>query len=422
MQTRLNRIGQGWQYGTLEFVLPDGSTWQIGNDPPVVAVRVNDPAMHRRLVRHPRLGFGEAYMDGQWDQINSNLPEILEVCIRNMDGLNAGGSGAKWWQAVRAYFSDFHTRERALANVHHHYDLDYSLYSRFLDQDLHYSCAYFKNQSDTLETAQQAKCAHIAAKLDLPPNAKVLDIGCGWGSMALFLAEHYGARCTGITLSNEQLKVARSRAHERGLDAYVEFRLLDYRDIEGEFDAIVSVGMFEHVGRPHFDLFFQRLRDLLTPDGIALIHTIGRYSASGGVDPWMRKYIFPGGYIPSASEILISVEKSGLISCDLEFWRSHYALTLDHWNERFQTARAEVAARMGDRFCRMWEFYLQACSACFRYGDLAVFQLQITRTLDRLPVTRNYIYQSNATAPSAHKPPPKTLKQVASNENRTSPI
>jgi len=396
MQPRLNRIGQGWQYGTLEFVLPDGSTWQIGNSPPVVSVRVNDPAMRWRMLKHPRLGFGEAYMDGQWDQVDGNLPEILEVCVRNLDRLSTSGLGGRWWQASRAYFRDFHTRRRALENVHHHYDLDYALYRSFLDQDHHYSCAYFKNQSDTLETAQQAKCAHIATKLDLPPQAKVLDIGCGWGSLALFIAEHYGAHCTGITLSKEQLKVARSRARKRGLDARVDFRLMDYRDIEGEFDAIVSVGMFEHVGKPGYNIFFQCLRDLLAPDGVALIHTIGRYSASGGADPWLRKYIFPGGYVPSASEILKSVEKNGLISCDLEFWRLHYALTLDHWNERFQAARADVTKRMDDRFCRMWEFYLQACSACFRYGDLAVFQLQMTRTLNRLPLTRDYIYQSSA--------------------------
>jgi cyclopropane-fatty-acyl-phospholipid synthase len=219
----------------------------------------------------------------------------------------------------------------------------------------------------------------------------------------MYLAEHHGAHCVGITLSQEQLKVAQARARERGLQDRVEFLLQDYREgfagDTGGFDAIVSVGMFEHVGRPQYALFFRRVKELLAPDGVALLHTIGRYSAGGGSDPWIRKYIFPGGYIPAASEILAAVESSGLIGGDLEFWRLHYALTLEHWNVRFQAARAEIAAHMGERFCRMWEFYLQACAACFRHGDLTVFQLQLARTLDRLPVTRDYLYPAAAAVP-----------------------
>jgi cyclopropane-fatty-acyl-phospholipid synthase len=220
----------------------------------------------------------------------------------------------------------------------------------------------------------------------------------------MYLAERHGVHCTGITLSQEQLKVAQQRARERGLQDRVEFHLQDYRDTTGAFDAIVSVGMFEHVGRPQYPLFFRRVRELLKPDGVALLHTIGRYSAGGGSDPWIRKYIFPGGYIPAASEVLAAVEAAGLIGTDLEYWRLHYALTLEHWNARFQAARADIAGHMGERFCRMWEFYLQACAACFRHGNLAVFQLQLTRTLDRLPVTRDYLYPMAATARSAAAP------------------
>jgi cyclopropane-fatty-acyl-phospholipid synthase len=277
-------------------------------------------------------------------------------------------------------------------NVHAHYDLDYDLYSRFLDRDLHYSCAYFSNPDMGLEAAQQAKCAHIATKLDLQPGARVLDIGCGWGSMALYLAEHHEARVTAITLSPEQLGVARQRAVERKLERLVEFRLEDYRDTRGEFDAIVSIGMFEHVGRPQYHRFFEQVGSLLTPQGTALLHSIGRSTPAGSTNPWIRKYIFPGGYIPAASEIMAAMEPSGLILTDLEVWRLHYARTLAEWNRRFQAERERFAAQLGERFCRMWEFYLQVSEANFRWGDLVVFHAQMERSLERLPLTRDYLY------------------------------
>ncbi len=396
MQTLFNRMGRHWQGGTLEFVLPDGRIWRIGKGEPIVPVQVHDPGMVWRLLRHPRLAFGETYMEGLWDPVGGNMAEILKMCAHNIDRQRSGIWGADWLQKIFGSRRDLHTQARAKENVRHHYDVDYNVYKRFLDQDLHYSCAYFQAPDDALELAQQAKCAHIAAKLDLRPNATVLDIGCGWGSLAMYLAEQHGVQCTGITLSEEQLKVARSRARDRGLESEVNFKLLDYRDITGEFDAIVSVGMFEHVGRPQYDLFFERVRDLLVSDGVALLHTIGRYSATGGADPWIRKYIFPGGYVPSAAEVLNAVEKSGLVSCDLEFLRGHYALTLDHWHERFRAARADVVKDLGEHFCRMWEFYLQACAACFRYSDLAVFQLQLSRGSSRLSLTRDYIYHTGA--------------------------
>ncbi|MBM3105851.1 class I SAM-dependent methyltransferase [Pseudomonas sp. V1] len=300
MQAVLDLIGRHCRGGTVELVAPDGRRWRLGSGQPVVAVRIRDPSVVWRLLRNPRLTFAEAYMDGHWEPLEADLAEVLRVCIRNLDSLEPGFAGARWWRKAGAQLEERNTRRRARANVSHHYDVDYSLYRRFLDQDLHYSCAYFRNPDDSLEAAQQAKCAHIAAKLDLRPDAQVLDIGCGWGSLAMYLAEHQGVRCVGITLSEEQLKVARERARERGLDDRVEFRLQDYRDTTGQFDAIVSIGMFEHVGRPQYARFFQRIHQLLSTDGVALLHTIGRSSPTGGSDPWIRKHIFPGGYIPAA--------------------------------------------------------------------------------------------------------------------------
>ncbi|EMJ4931671.1 class I SAM-dependent methyltransferase [Pseudomonas aeruginosa] len=403
MQALFDLIGRRCCAGTLELVAPDGRRWRLGSGPDTAAVQLREPSALWRMLANPRLAFAEAYMNGQWEPLGGTLADVLRICVRNLDHLEPAVVPVQWWNRIRTQLDQLNTRRRAQANVHHHYDIDHALYRRFLDRDLHYSCAYFRDPDDTLEAAQQAKCAHIAAKLDLRPGARVLDIGCGWGSLAMYLAEHHGAHCVGITLSQEQLKVAQARARERGLQDRVEFLLQDYREgfagDTGGFDAIVSVGMFEHVGRPQYALFFRRVKELLAPDGVALLHTIGRYSAGGGSDPWIRKYIFPGGYIPAASEILAAVESSGLIGGDLEFWRLHYALTLEHWNVRFQAARAEIAAHMGERFCRMWEFYLQACAACFRHGDLTVFQLQLARTLDRLPVTRDYLYPAAAAVP-----------------------
>ncbi|MDD3762922.1 MAG: cyclopropane-fatty-acyl-phospholipid synthase [Nevskiales bacterium] len=408
MQALFDLIGHRCCAGALELVAPDGRRWRLGNSADIVAVQLRQTSVLWRVLRNPRLAFAEAYMDGHWEPLNATLADVLRICVRNLDHVQPALAPVRWWNRARTQLDQINTQRRSRANVSHHYDIDYDVYRRFLDRDLHYSCAYFRSPDDSLEAAQQAKCAHIAAKLDLKPGARVLDIGCGWGSLAMYLAEHHDARCIGITLSSEQLKVAQARAQARGLQDRVEFRLQDYRETTGEFDAIVSVGMFEHVGRPQYDLFFRRVRELLAPDGTALLHTIGRYSAGGGSDPWIRKYIFPGGYIPAASEVLAAVESSGLIGSDLEYWRLHYALTLEHWNARFQAARSEIAERMGERFCRMWEFYLQACAACFRHGDLAVFHLQMAKTLDRLPVTRDYLYPGAAAKAVEPKAPRKT--------------
>jgi cyclopropane-fatty-acyl-phospholipid synthase len=284
----------------------------------------------------------------------------------------------------------------ARAHVHHHYDLSNELYKSFLDADMHYSCAYFSSEKDTLEIAQQNKLRHIAAKLDLKPGQRVLDIGCGWGGMALYLAKAADVEVLGVTLSTEQLALARQRAIERGLDNRVRFELKDYRDVEGPFDRIVSVGMFEHVGIAHYDEFFNKVRTLLKPDGVALLHSIGRMGGPGATSPWLRKYIFPGGYSPAVSEAMASVERSKLWVTDIEILRLHYAKTLRAWEQRFQANRKKIMTFMDERFCRMWEFYLIASELSFSHGSHMVFQMQLAKERETMPITRDYMAQAEA--------------------------
>lgn len=394
MQAAFNWIGRQFKQGSLEFRTPDGHSWALGNSAPRALINAKDRATLRRLLLNPRLAFGETYMEGAWEPANGDLLHTLEVAMRMLSSATTPAWLEKpsiWLAKLRELNTPLYARRR----VSHHYDLDYALYSAFLDRDLHYSCAYFSQPGFSLEQAQQAKCAYIAAKLDLQRGARVLDIGCGWGSLALYLAEHFDAHVTGITLSTEQLAVANARAQERGLEAQVDFRLQDYRNVTGEFDAVVSVGMFEHVGRPHYATYFEHMRRLLTPQGTALLHTIGRTTQPGVLNPWIGKYIFPGGYIPASSEVLAASEPSGLILSDFEVWRLHYAQTLAEWRRRFQAHRSDAEQRFGLRFCRMWEFYLAASEASFRWGDLVVFHLQFTRDLHRLPLTRDYLYRAS---------------------------
>jgi cyclopropane-fatty-acyl-phospholipid synthase len=280
---------------------------------------------------------------------------------------------------------------RAQDNVAHHYDLSNELFRLFLDDDLNYSCAYYLTPEDTLERAQRNKLRHIAAKLALQPGQKVLDIGCGWGSMALYLAEAADVEVLGVTLSREQCALARERAKERGLDDRVHFELIDYRNVTGQFDRIVSVAMFEQVGVAHYPEFFVKLDDLLHPDGTALLHSIGRKGGPGTTGTWVRKYIFPGGYSPALSETLSAVEATGLWVSDIEIWRLHYADTLAEWEKRFQKNRDEIARQFDQRFCRMWEFYLIISEFSFRFGKHMVFQMQLTKSVDGLPLTRDYM-------------------------------
>ena len=410
MQSVLNRFGGVFRRGRLEFRADDGRKWTFGRGEPVARLRLLKPDALLPMLLNVKLRFGEGYMDRVWEPADGDLLHVFEVAHRMMASEESGplqrlaGKGLAWLGEINSPLS-------ARKHISLHYDLTHELYASFLDRDLHYSCAYFREAGMDLEAAQQAKCAHVAAKLDLKPGSRILDIGCGWGSLALYLAQRFDAQVVGITLSQEQLQVARQRAHERGLDRRVEFRLQDYRDTRGTFDAIVSVGMFEHVGRPHYGTYFRHAHDLLKPDGTMLLHTIGRHSPPGVTNPWIRKYIFPGGYVPAASEMLHAVEPSQLILNDLEVWRLHYARTLEEWHRRFQLHRAKFASQLGERFCRMWEFYLLVSVAGFRWGDLVVFHAQLSRAIERLPLTRDYLYERSPTSASRRQ----TLREVREN-------
>lgn len=382
--------------GVVSIVMPNGEVRTYGDGQgPTYTVRLLDDATVRALALDPELAFGEAYMNGSLTIDGDDLQGLLGVVIQNLTA-----SHRVWWQQavlkVRAMFrrlAQNNIAVRARRNVAHHYDLSGRLYDLFLDADRQYSCGYFAEGVDTLEEAQARKKEHIARKLVISPGMRVLDIGCGWGGMAMTLARDHGAQVLGVTLSEEQHAVATERAAHAGLSDRVEFRLCDYRDIEGTFDRIVSVGMFEHVGLPHYDVYFRTLFDRLAPDGIALVHTIGSTDVPKATNPWITKYIFPGGYIPTLSEAMASVEKAALWPADIECWRLHYAYTLRHWFDRFEENRAEVERLYGERFVRMWRFYLAACEQTFRHGRQVVFQLQVSKRIDAVPVTRDYLYR-----------------------------
>jgi cyclopropane-fatty-acyl-phospholipid synthase len=372
-----------------EFGTPGGS--------PRATVRLHDPALYRRLTVHPTLHVGRAYTDGTLTLEEGTLSDFLNVLLWNEQLTARGRTGdlKRRIDEMARLGAVINMPGRARRNVHHHYDHNAEFYRLFLDEDMQYSCAYFASEDVSLEEAQAAKKRHIAAKLDIRPGHRVLDIGCGFGGMALFLARNYGVHVTGVTLSTEQLTVARERAAKLGLSRLVEFRLEDYRRIREPFDRIVSVGMFEHVGRPHYSQFFSRLNALLADDGVALVHTIGRSQAPSPINVWIRQNIFPGAYLPSLSQLAPVLEKEDLWLTDFENLRLHYALTLKEWNRRFQMNRERVRAldpaRHDERFCRMWEFYLQSCEGGFRHSGLTVFQLQIAKRVDTLPITRDYM-------------------------------
>ena len=366
---------------------------------PRATIRLHDPVLYRHLALYPTLHVGRAYVDGSLTIAEGELSDFLNLLLLNERLASSGRVGE-----LRRRLDDMarlaavvNLPRRARRNVHHHYDHAADFYRCFLDEDLQYSCAYFAGEGLSLEDAQEAKKRHIAAKLDLRPGHRVLDIGCGFGGMSLFLARNYGVQVTGITLSTEQLKIARERAAKQGLSRLVDFRLEDYRRTRGTFDRIVSVGMFEHVGRPHYRHFFSRLNALLAGDGVALLHTIGRQLPPWPINPWIRQNIFPGAYLPSLSQLAPILEKQDLWLTDFENLRLHYATTLKEWNRRFQLNRERVRqldpVRHDDRFCRMWEFYLQACEAAFRHSGLTIFQLQLTKQIDPLPVTRDYMLE-----------------------------
>lgn len=358
-----------------------------------ITIRLHDRALHHKLFFNPGLYLGEAYMDGTFTVEDGDIYDFLEFATANME--IAGEHPVMAWVAAAdtlfRRLQQYNPVPRSRRNVAHHYDLNGRLYDLFLDRDRQYSCAYFQNPLDDLDTAQLNKKRHIAAKLMIEPGMEILDIGCGWGGLALYLAGELGCRVTGLTLSSEQLGVARDRAKAAGLEDRIDFQLRDYREQEGTFDRIVSVGMFEHVGVLHFDQYFTTVRNLLAEDGIALIHTIGRSETPRATNPWIRKYIFPGGYIPALSEVMRSVERTSLITTDVEVLRLHYAETLKHWRARFHARRDEARALYDERFCRMWEYYLAASECSFRYLDNVVFQVQLAKKRDVLPLTRDYI-------------------------------
>ena len=388
-----------FRFGNLQVTDANGTVtrWGDGSGKPL-HMRFNSKAAERAVAINPGLKFGECYMEGQVDIIEGSIFELLTLIFRN-----AGSEAASepWMQAIdriRLIYRRVvqnNTPRRARRNVKHHYDLSAELYDLFLDVDRQYSCAYFENADVGLDEAQLAKKRHIAAKLNFDrPNLSTLDIGCGWGGLGLYLATYCGANVTGVTLSDEQLVIARKRAENAGLADRAQFRIQDYRATEGPFDRIVSVGMFEHVGKDFYDEFFTHSSRLLRDDGVMLLHTIGRYDEPANTNGFIGKYIFPGGYLPSLSQIARSVERAGFIVTDVEVLRLHYAETLKHWRTRFQSRRGEAKALYDERFCRMWEFYLAASETAFRWQDCVVFQVQLTKKLDTLPMTRDYMHEA----------------------------
>jgi cyclopropane-fatty-acyl-phospholipid synthase len=385
--------------GRLEVETADGVTEAFGDgEGPLLGVKLIDRGAEQRLMVNPALSVGELYTDGRLLITRGDLYSVLELGARNLDDVQ----GLPWVRALdwaRMAVRGFHQRNdrrRAKRNVASHYDLNARLYDLFLDSDRQYSCAYFEYPGQSLDDAQTAKKRHIAAKLLPKDGATALDIGCGFGGLGLYLAGVAGARVTGVTLSREQFTVATDRARQAGLDDRVEFRLQDYRDVSETFDRIVSVGMFEHVGVGRYDEYFATARRQLKDDGVMLLHSIGRNSVPGATNPWIRKYIFPGGYIPSLSEVLPAVERAGLFVTDIEILRLHYADTLRAWRERFMARRDEAVKLYDERFCRMWEFYLAGSETSFRVDGNMVFQLQLAKRQESVPLTRDYITEREA--------------------------
>ena len=380
--------------GTLKVIDADGRLHEFSGKPgPNVTMRLRDPSLYYKLVVNPELHAGEAYMDGRLSFENSTLRDFLTLFSLNRLSLGSypvqrvlrrvSRNFRKWQQA--------NPIGKAEQNVAHHYDLGNDFYKLFLDEGLQYSCAYFVNDNETLEQAQRNKMRLLAAKLNLAPGLKILDIGSGWGDLGLYLARLEDVEVVGVTLSKEQFELSNARARKAGLDHRVRFELKDYRQLRGRFDRIVSVGMFEHVGVQHYGEFFSKINELMDDDGLTLIHSIGHMSPPGTASPWLRKYIFPGAYSPALSEVFEVVEQNSLWVTDLEFLRVHYAKTLAHWVQRFEANRDKIEAMYDARFVRMWEFYLISCEMMFRTGSQLVFHMQLARKRDAAPIVRDYI-------------------------------
>lgn len=389
--------------GQLEVALPSGRVLRFGDGgQPRARMRFTDRRAIWAVLRDPDLNFGEMFMQQRLVVEEGTVFDVLTLVLRGARDAPTPASVRlldAWRMRLRPLLQH-NVRRKSRANVAHHYDLDDRLYQLFLDDERQYSCAYFQRGDETLEQAQQAKMRHIAAKLLLAPGQRALDIGCGWGGLSRYLAEVGGAgHVTGVTLSQEQLKVARERAAASPCAGQLEYRLQDYRDIdpqEGRFDRIVSVGMFEHVGLRFHEAFFRQCHALLADDGVMLLHFIGNTDAPDIANPWLERYIFPGGHLPSMSEFTPAIERAGLVICDIEVLRLHYAQTLRIWRERFMARRAEALALYDERFCLMWEFFLSMSETAFRYEDIAIFQIQLARHQEAVPLTRDYIGEREA--------------------------
>jgi cyclopropane-fatty-acyl-phospholipid synthase len=381
------------QRGALTFIDASGSSHSYGDGRGAqIVVQVADKALEWHLVLDPQLALGEGYMDGRLKMVQGRIYDFLELLLSNIQYQPE----PVWTHSLNTArylvrrLVQFNPSGRAQRNVAHHYDINGAIYDLFLDRDRQYSCGYF-TEGASLEEAQLAKKRHLAAKLAISPGQRVLDIGSGWGGLGIYLAKIAHCDVTGVTLSSEQLKISRERAQREGLSRAVRFEFKDYRKVEGNFDRIVSVGMFEHVGVNHYATYFRKVRDLLADNGVALIHTIGRSEPPTVTNPFIAKYIFPGGYIPALSEVAAAVERSGLIITDLEVLRLHYAETLRAWRERFIANWDRAAGILDERFCRMWEFYLAGSETAFRYQNLVVFQLQLAKRISAVPTTRDYM-------------------------------
>ncbi|WP_374654447.1 class I SAM-dependent methyltransferase [Dongia sp.] len=380
--------------GHIALIDHRGRRQDFGGGAPSVTLRLNDPALKWKLGLNPWLKVGEAYMDGTLTIEDGSLYDFIDIAMKNTQGL-LGVKSQRILSLVNRMLRWWHQHNpvgAAQQHVAHHYDLSRKLFELFLDDSMQYSCAYFTSATATLAEAQQAKMRHIASKLLLKPGQRVLDIGCGWGGLGIYLAKTAGVKVTGVTLSREQHEIACARVKAAGLEGEVDFKLQDYRLEPGRFERIVSVGMFEHVGLKHFPEFFAKVEELLVPGGVALLHAIGRRDGPGHTNPWLRKYIFPGGYSPALSEVLPVVERTGLWVTDIEILRLHYAETLKGWRENFDRNRAAIRALYDERFCRMWEFYLIGSELSFRYDYNMVFQMQLGRGIDAVPITRDYMF------------------------------
>ena len=392
MFARLLRAGI--KTGHIALIDHQGRRQDFGSGAPSVTLRMHDPALGLQLGLSPWLKVGEAYMEGTLTVEEGTLYDFIDIAMRNTQSL-LGLKSQKVFTVINRMLRWWHQHNpigTAQRHVAHHYDLSRKLFELFLDESMQYSCAYFARPDATLAEAQQAKMRHIASKLLLEPGQRVLDIGCGWGGLGIYLAKTTGVKVTGVTLSKEQHEIACARVKAAGLEGEVEFKLQDYRLEPGRFDRIVSVGMFEHVGLKHFPEFFAKVEELLVPGGVALVHAIGRRDGPGHTNPWLRKYIFPGGYSPALSEVLPVVEQTKLWVTDIEILRLHYAETLKAWRANFQRNRAAIQALYDERFCRMWEFYLVGSELSFRYDYNMVFQMQLGRGINSVPITRDYMF------------------------------